>query len=172
MHSLAPGSKLTVRGPIPGYTWKPSPTPRDVVFVAGGAGITPIYSLTQSVLKDTEDKTRIHLLWGVNGYRDVVLRDELASLQKQHPQRLRVSYFISGSEADTWAETSKEERSKGYVDKVALQKAIGNYDVGSFGDANGTKVFFCGPPGMQEAITGKQGILQELGVVKEEVHIF
>ncbi|KAK5126041.1 hypothetical protein LTR85_011396 [Meristemomyces frigidus] len=172
MHTLTPGSKLTVRGPLPGYSWIPSQSPRDVVFVAGGAGITPIYSLTKGVLSDADDKTRIHLLWGVNGSRDIVLGDELAKLQKQHPERLRVSYFVSGSEADAWAPTSQEDRQKGYVDKVAMEKVVQQCETGSFGDEKGTKVFFCGPPGMQEAIVGKKGVLGELGVVKKQIHIF
>ncbi|KAK4543225.1 hypothetical protein LTR36_005775 [Oleoguttula mirabilis] len=172
MHTLTPGSKLTVRGPLPGYTWTPSPTPRDVVFVAGGAGITPIFSLTKGVLSNADDKTRINLLWGVNGSRDMVLKDELASLQKQHPERLRVSYFISGSEADAWAPTSQEVRQKGYVDRAALEKVVQQCETGSFGDEKGTKVFFCGPPGMQESIAGKKGVLEQLGVVKKQIHIF
>lgn len=172
MHSLTPGSKLTVRGPIPGYTWQASSTSRDVIFVAGGAGITPIYSLAKEVLKDTQDKTRIHLLWGVNGERDIVLKDELAALQRQAPERFSVSYFISGGDADAWQPTSTEERHRGYIDSAALQKASQKCEAGQFGDAKGTKVFFCGPPSMQEKIAGKKGVLQELGVSKKETQIF
>lgn len=101
-----------------------------------------------------------------------MLKDELASLQMEHPDRLRVSYFISGSEADAWAPTSPEDRQKGYVDKKALEKVVQQCEAGRFGDEQGTKVFFCGPPGMQEAIAGKKGVLGELGVVKKQIHIF
>lgn len=91
MHSLAPGQTLQVRGPIPGYSYTPSEKSRDLLLVAGGAGITPIYSLARGILKDPDDQTRIQLLWGVNGTRDIVLRDELEQLEKQHPDRLQVT---------------------------------------------------------------------------------
>ncbi|RMY69764.1 hypothetical protein D0863_06245 [Hortaea werneckii] len=177
MHSLVPGSQLTVRGPIPGYVWQPSPTPRSVLFVAGGAGITPIYSLARETLKDEQDRTRIHLLWGVNGKRDIVLKEELAALQARYPERLDVKYFISNGEADAGSATTtmaqgQQSREKGYIDAGALRRAMEACESGggSLGDAKGTKVFFCGPPGMQEKIVGKKGILGELGVGKKEVY--
>ncbi|RMY44365.1 hypothetical protein D0865_10601 [Hortaea werneckii] len=174
MHSLTPGNQLTVRGPIPGYVWQASPIPRDVIFVAGGAGITPIYSLAREALKDERDMTRIHLLWGVNGERDIVLREELAALQERYPERFDVRYFISSNgEADAGsATTTTQQRQKGYIDAVALRSAMETCESkGSLlGDAKGTKVFFCGPPGMQEKIVGKKGILSELGVGKKEVY--
>ncbi|KAI7257422.1 hypothetical protein KC343_g577 [Hortaea werneckii] len=180
MHSLVPGNQLTVRGPIPGYVWQPSPTPRSVLFVAGGAGITPIYSLAREALKDEQDRTRIHLLWGVNGERDIVLRDELAALQAQYPERLSVRYFVSsdddgekgaGSLATTVAQ-GEQSREKGYIDAGALRRAMQECESGGggLGDAKGIKVFFCGPPGMQEKIVGKKGVLGELGVGKKEVY--
>ncbi|RMY97983.1 hypothetical protein D0860_08584 [Hortaea werneckii] len=180
MHSLTPGSQLTVRGPIPGYVWQPSPTPRSVLFVAGGAGITPIYSLAREALKDEQDRTRIHLLWGVNGERDIVLREELAALQAKYPERFDVRYFVSssdegGKDAGSLATTpakGEQSREKGYIDAGALRRAMEACESGggSLGDAKGTKVFFCGPPGMQEKIVGKKGILSELGVGKKEVY--
>lgn len=172
MHSLEAGSKLTVRGPIPGYTWQASDTPRDVVFVAGGAGITPIYSLAKEVLKNKQDKTRIQLLWGVNGERDIVLKDEFAALQQQSPERFSITYFLSNAEADAGQATGVEAAQKGYIDSAALRSALQKGEAGQLGDAKGTKVFFCGPPGMQEKLTGKQGVLKELGVAKKEVQVF
>ncbi|KAI7155790.1 hypothetical protein KC349_g6710 [Hortaea werneckii] len=171
MHSLTPGSQLTVRGPIPGYTWQASSTPRDVIFVAGGAGITPLYSLAREALKDDGDRTRIHLLWGVNGERDIVLRDELAALQERYPERFDVRYFLSNGEVDAGS-AKEQQREKGYIDAVALRSAMETCESkGSLlGDAKGTKVFFCGPPGMQEKIVGKKGVLSELGFGKKEVY--
>ena len=174
MHSLTPGSTLTVRGPLPGYSWKPSSTPRDVLFVAGGAGITPIYSLTRGVLRDEQDQTRIQLLWGVNGTRDIVLKNELEALEKAYPGRLRVTYCVSGPEAKSGAPSLGDEEKfrKGYVDKTVLQEAVERCGQGSFGDEKGTKVWLCGPPAMEEAVAGKTGALGELGIGKKNIHRF
>lgn len=64
LHALNPGDELTVRGPIPSYNWKPSSTPRSVLLIAGGAGITPIYSLAQGVLRNPQDRTNLRIVWG------------------------------------------------------------------------------------------------------------
>jgi cytochrome-b5 reductase len=42
-----------------------------------------------------------------------------------------------------------------------------------FGDVKGTKVFFCGPPKMEEAITGKKtGTLAQLGIEGKALYTF
>ncbi|KAK6394260.1 hypothetical protein LTR95_019578, partial [Oleoguttula sp. CCFEE 5521] len=94
LHSLNPGDKLTVRGPLPGYAYKPSLTQdRSVVLIAGGAGITPIYGLARAILTENAgDRTKVQLLWGVNGSRDIVLQNELEDLERRFPERLSVLY--------------------------------------------------------------------------------
>lgn len=173
IHTLEPGQELTVRGPLPSH-WTGPKDQRDILLVAGGAGITPIYSLTKGILSNPADKTRIRLLWGVNGTRDIVLKSELEELEKQYPDRLHVTYAVSGSEAAADAPSLGDESKyrKGYVDKSLLQEAIEQCQKGNWGDEKGQKVFLCGPPKMEDALAGKQGVLAELGVQKKEVHRF
>ncbi|KAE9987214.1 hypothetical protein EG327_003956 [Venturia inaequalis] len=173
LHSLETGQTLLIRGPIPGYSYTPAADKsRDLLFIAGGAGITPIYSLAKGILSDANDKTRIQLLWGVNGTRDIVLKDELEQLEKQHPGRLQVMYCISGPEGKPEAASLGDEAKykKGHVDKAALQEAIARTEI--LGDAKGTKVFLCGPPAMENALTAKSGALTELGIDKKSIHKF
>ncbi|SMQ56210.1 unnamed protein product [Zymoseptoria tritici ST99CH_3D7] len=170
IHSLQPGDQLTVRGPIPGYTYTPSSQsqPRDLIFVAGGAGITPIYSLMRGILQNMNDNTRVQLLWGINGTRDIVLKSELEALDRTHPGRLQVTYALSGADGAL----ENEKYRKGYINKSVLQEAIARCEKGSWGDAKGTKVWLCGPPMMESALAGKGGALAELGVIGNEVHKF
>lgn len=178
MHSLAPGDELSIRGPIPGYTWvvpkSPPKDTRSVLLVAGGAGITPIYSLAKGILAANNEQTRIQLIWGVNGTRDIVLKKELEDLESQYPDRLQVTYCVSGPEAQAEAPSLGDERKwkKGYVDSAVLKEAIARCEGGQWGDEKGTKVFLCGPPAMEKAIGGKGGVLAELGVTGKQVHKF
>lgn len=175
LHSLEPGSKLTVRGPIPAYNWAVPSAPKDVVLIAGGAGITPIYGLARGILANATDQTKIQLVWGVNGSRDIVLRDELEALEKAHPDRLQVTYCVSGLEVkqEALALWNSEKYKKGYVDSAVLKEVIDRAKKGSWGDDKGTKVFICGPPAMQEAIAGKKGLLGgEYGLVNKEIHTY
>jgi cytochrome-b5 reductase len=97
-----------------------------------------------------------------------VLRRELEELEAQYPQRLRVTYTVSGSGP---AEVDGEKFRKGYVDRALVQEAIAKCG-SNFGDERGTKVFLCGPPKMEEVVAGKGGVLADLGLGKKEIHRF
>ena len=179
MHSLQPGQTLTVRGPIPGNCWTSEPSssaaaaaaaaPRDVLFLAGGAGITPIYSLTKRILGDPTEKTRIKLVWGVNTPEDLVLRDELEGLEREFPGRLSVTYCISDPKTSRIADDEKFR--KGRVDRSVLQDAIRGFGSG-WAEEKGRKVFVCGPPAMEEAVAGRKGVLKELNVGVRDIYRF
>ena len=169
MHNLQPGQTLTVRGPLPGASWKPSTdSNRDVLLVAGGAGITPIYSLTRGILSDPADKTRVQLVWGVNGTRDIVLKDELDSLQKQYPDRLSIVYAVSGPEAKPDAPSLGDEARfrKGYVDKSLLQETISRCQQGNWGDVQGKKGV---PLWTAEYGDGGAGLVDGVGGYEERI---
>lgn len=140
------------------------------MFIAGGAGITPIYALAKSILEDARDGSRVHLVWGVNGVRDLVLKTELEVLERKFGGRLRVTYCVSGDgEGEVLAEEGRFRR--GYVGKEVLGEVLAEVKKGNlWGDEKGTKVWLCGPPRMEESLAGKGGILRELGV--DKVHRF
>ncbi|OXG87960.1 cytochrome-b5 reductase [Cryptococcus neoformans var. grubii Br795] len=76
----------------------PITQPRSVLLVAGGGGITPIYSLAREILTaHAGDQKQVELLWGVNGMNDIVLKDELEELEQKYPERLKVTYAVSGT---------------------------------------------------------------------------
>lgn len=180
LHSLKEGAKVTIRGPIPGgYDYKPSEKPSSILLIAGGAGITPIYSLAKGVLSNPNDKTKVQLVWGVNGARDIVLKSELDDLQTRHPDRLTVTYTVSKPDPSENSANVEGGLKSGYVNEGLLSEVLQELNRETWGDSRGTKVFLCGPPAMEEALAGKKGFggsssntLHALGVDKKEVHRF
>ena len=110
----------------------------------------------------------------MNGTRDIVLKDELETLEKQYPHRLKVTYAVSGPEGKPDAPSLGDEAKyrKGYVDKSLVQEAIKECQKGQWGDEKGQKVFLCGPPKMEEGMVGKEGVLTQQGLQKKEIHRF
>lgn len=165
IHSLKPGDSLTFFGyPLPGYSWTPKKHSH-VMLIAGGAGITPIYQLTNGILNNPEDKTKITLVWGTNTDADVFLKDEFDELEQKFPGRFSAYYTISRP-------TPGSTYRSGRVTSDFLKKIVSDTD---FDKARNGRIFLCGPPAMEEAVAGKwgqRGILEELGFKKDQLHRF
>lgn len=172
MHSLIPGDKLKVWGPKPGPWRDIAHGPCNILFIAGGAGIAPLYSLTKGILRNPNDRTRIRLLWGINSVQDIVLREEFAALEKQYPDRLQVTYVVSKPGVQPHAQCGKNFR-EGYINKSMVQEAMEDHGTEeSWGDWKGRKVFICGPPAMEAALLGRQGIFAQIGISKAQIYRF
>lgn len=161
LHSLSPGDSLFFVTRIPGFAYKANQFTR-VTLIAGGAGITPIYQLASSILRDQDDETKIDLVFGVNSDADVLLRDEFARWEREFPGRFRASYVVSHPSSPD------SPYPRGYVTKELLSKVVGPAQADS-------KVFVCGPPAMESSLVGtwkQKGVLEELGYRKDQVHKF
>lgn len=153
LHSLNPGSTLYMIA-LKGFSWRANAAP-SVTLIAGGAGITPIYQLTQGILQNPEDKTKITLIQGVNTDADLLLRKEFEDLQRQFRERFNwvvtVSNPVEGSPFR-----------KGYVNRSLLEE-LGSEKLSE------EKVFICGPPLMEKALTERRGVLDVLGYRKDQI---
>lgn len=170
LHSLTPGQTLTVKA-IPEFPYKPN-NYKNLVLVAGGAGITPMFQVLRSVLDNPEDKTHVRLIYANKTEADILMRTELDTLAKQHPDRFAATYVVNDSK------TTDKGLERGYVTKEILVKALPVRV-----DGNDVKVLVCGPPGMMNAVAGMKGargwkqgklggILKDLGLSERQVHKF
>eukprot|EP00666_Eupelagonemidae_sp_cell4sb_P010823 gene10823-840_t len=69
-----------------------------VSMIAGGAGLTPMLHLLRTSLDDPEDKTKLNLLFCNKSQKDIILREELEELQRQHPDRFKLHLMIDRME--------------------------------------------------------------------------
>ena len=165
MHSLVPGDTMKFKT-LQEFEYKPNQYSQ-MTFIAGGSGITPIYQLTQAILRNPADKTKISLIYANNSPEDILLREEFDELEQKFPGRFQKLYTVSKNGPD-------EHLHQGYVTKELVNKATAS---------KADKVLVSGPPAMIDAIAGAKGgfgwtqgglggILKELGYNKEQVHKF
>ena len=60
----------------------------------GGTGITPMLQVISHVLKDKNDNTKLALLFANQSEDDILVREELENLQKEHSDRLKIWYTV------------------------------------------------------------------------------
>lgn len=127
------------------------------------SGITPLYQLLQGILSNPLDRTKITLVFGVNTDADALFRDQFSKYKKEFPDRFKVLYTVTNPSPET-------QYHKGRITKELLQKVMAE------DGERDTKFFVCGPPAMEDALTGGRGkgggILGELGVAKERIFKF
>ncbi|KAI9659990.1 MAG: NADH-cytochrome b5 reductase [Bathelium mastoideum] len=168
MHSMAPGQRLDIKGPIPKFPYEANSL-NHIGMIAGGTGITPMYQVLRAIVKNPDDKTKVTLLYGNVQEDDIILRRELEDLENTYPQQLRVLYTLD-QPSETW------QKGRGFITKEMIKTAFPEPK------SENIKIFVCGPPGMYKAISGTKnspadqgelsGILKELGYSKDQVYKF
>ncbi len=63
-------------------------------MLAGGTGITPMYQVINSILRDPSDRTQLSLVSANVGEDDILLRKELDTLAATH-DNFRVYYVLN-----------------------------------------------------------------------------
>ena len=122
---------------------------QDLVFIAGGIGITPFLSMLRYI-RDTKLERNIVLLWGNKTEKDIPFRGELEHMEKEMVT-LRVVHVLSGQE--DWG------GERGWINAEKLKKYILEFERNRF--------FLCGPPTM---MTSVEKILRDFGVEKDKIH--
>ncbi|KAJ1814718.1 hypothetical protein LPJ75_002650, partial [Coemansia sp. RSA 2598] len=169
IHSLAPGDVLEIKGPMSKYPYKAGAL-KEVGMIAGGSGITPMLQLIQHVLEDPSDNTRLTLVFANKSEDDIILREKLDSLAKEHPEQFKLHYIVDKASSSNW------KGDVGYVTKELVQKYM------PAAGSEGVLVGVCGPPPMMSVVSGSKGfgfsqgklggILKELGYTSQQVFKF
>ena len=84
------GHTLEVMAPAGVFT--PRTLDGDFVLLAGGSGITPVFSILRSAL--LSGSGRITLLYANRDERSVIFREELNALAAAHPARLQIIHWL------------------------------------------------------------------------------
>ena len=89
---VAVGDRIQVLGPSGEFGTTPEATrSRRVVLVAGGSGITPLFSVAQALLRG-EPRSAVELVYANRSAQAVIFAEELEALEAAHAGRLRVTH--------------------------------------------------------------------------------
>ncbi|KAI8995930.1 hypothetical protein BC832DRAFT_535628 [Gaertneriomyces semiglobifer] len=172
IHSLEPGDKLEMRGPIETLPYEPNVV-EEIGMIAGGTGISPLYQLIKRILRDPSDKTRISLIYANRSEDDIPLHNELQLLSSKHPDRLRVYHTIEKQrhQERPWGQGT------GYVSAKMIKEHLPASERGS-----SAAILVCGPDGMIQYVAGAKeennsqgplgGLLAKLGYQERQVFKF
>lgn len=149
------GDEIEIMNPMGMFTTEfHSEVERKVIFLGGGSGITPLYSILRSILIK-EPKSKVALIYGNRSEEYIVFKKELTALQQLHPDRFELIHIL-------------EEDTSGLA-KVTGRPSVGIISdlVNSLGVDAETECFLCGPePMMNIAVEGLKG----LGMADAQIH--
>jgi predicted ferric reductase len=112
-----PGDTALVDGPFGRFSYALHPDERELVFIAGGIGITPLMSMLRHI-RDTRAERTVTLLYANTSERDVIFRDELAAMERDGVLGLKVVHVLN-KPSDEW----KGER--GRLDEEKIKRCAG-----------------------------------------------
>jgi len=95
---LKPGDRLVIRGPGGRFVPARCKSPRHLVLIAGGSGVTPMVSIIRSIL-DSDCDVVATLIYANRTMADAMYADELNQISASWAGRLRVIYVTSEGEA-------------------------------------------------------------------------
>jgi NAD(P)H-flavin reductase len=98
LHEMQIGDLIGIRGPygngFPLEDWKG----KNLIFIGGGIGLAPIWSVLHTALGKKDDYGDITLIYGARTSKDLVFREELEELRKKMTVHLSVDVEEQGWE--------------------------------------------------------------------------
>ncbi|MET8954111.1 FAD-binding oxidoreductase [Streptomyces sp. NPDC004533] len=128
--TVRPGDRFTSGGPIGTFYHDPLFHGDDVVFLAGGSGVAPAMSMIRDIV-DHGLSRRMTLVYGSRHADDIIFRDELDAVVRDHPD-ITVHHVISDPGTDWTGEV-------GPLDAELISRLVG--------PLAGRMTYLCGPPG-------------------------
>ena len=149
---VRPGDLATVHGPFGRFSHSLHPDEADLVFVAGGVGITPLMSMLRS-MRDRSEPRRVLLVYASRTAADILFTDELKAMQAGGYPELTIVPILGEAPDASWL------GEVGRLDAARLVRICGG--------AEGKAFYVCCPPGM---LTSLIRGLRRLGVSPSRIH--
>jgi ferredoxin-NADP reductase len=122
---------------------------KDLVFLAGGSGVTPFMSMIREVSQRGLDR-RIHLIYGSQNRQDIIFRDEIEQVAARHAN-IAASMVISNP-------SRGYKGLKGFITAEIIKEVLG--------DVSSQTFYVCGPELMYTLCLAE---LERLGVARRKI---
>ncbi|KAL9648960.1 hypothetical protein ABK040_008340 [Willaertia magna] len=146
LENMKIGDSILVAGPKGRFSYEKNKY-KKIGMIAGGTGITPMLQVIEEILKHPEDKTEVSLLYGNLTEQDIILRERIDSLAKNH-SNFKVFHVLNEPPVN-W------DQGSGFITQELIEK----YLPAKPSDDN--IVLMCGPPpmisAMRDILTEKLG---------------
>ena len=149
---LMPGQKVYVDGPYGHFSADRHPHAEQLVFIAGGVGITPFMSMLRT-MADRREQRPITLLYANRDWENIIFREEIEQLEQK--LNLKVVHVLEKPPQDWSGET-------GYVTRSVLEHHLPKAE-----RPNVVEIFICGPLPMLNAV---EKALSDIGVSYGDYH--
>lgn len=151
---VEPGDRIVLDGPY-GMAYLRTDSPRDIVCIGGGSGLSPLMSiLSLAVRKEDAQDQRIHLFYGARTPADACV-EQLLEQDPLLSARVHRVTAISDQGPDLWT------GERGFIHEI-----VGRWFAQGH-DPMAHDFYFCGPPPMTNAV---QHLLLEAKVPVNQVH--
>jgi ring-1,2-phenylacetyl-CoA epoxidase subunit PaaE len=152
---LQVGDTLAVMTPTGNFTTAiDASTAKSFVFFAAGSGITPILSLSKTILENAP-KSDVTLIYGNKNSDSVIFKEDIEALKNKYMNTFRLVHVFS-------RENIGNPLQKGRIDKEKAHKLAKAFLINQHVD----EVFICGPEQMIFDVTDA---LAEEGIEKERI---
>lgn len=153
-----PGDTAVVHGPFGRFSYLLHPEEKDLVFLAGGIGITPLMAMLRH-MRDIEDTRSVVLLYANRKEDQIVFRQELEEIATGKQPNLTLVHVLSRPGEGWTGET-------GHLDREKIEKYCGQ-------NLNGKTFYVCGPTKLAKMLIRT---LEDMGVpdkqIRQEIFTF
>ena len=151
---LAVGDTLELASPVGDFTIPPPSSPRHIVGIAAGSGITPILSIVSTLL-EAESESQATIVFGNRAGNSVMFVEALEAIKNRFPDRFQLINVFSREDGLPLF--------TGRLTKAKLQEIFAELVDPTWVD----EWFLCGP---YEMVMDSQAALTEAGVDPASIH--